>query len=112
MTAAQTITQRWDRPETPLSAGVGVSSGIVTVGAIGSSSMLEYTAIGNAANLASRLCDLARGGEILIDARTVELAGSRGLVARGPVHVKGLGEVLHYARAANEALGSRQGVAP
>lgn len=111
LAAAQSITRRWHRPETPLSAGVGVSSGVVTVGAIGSSSMLEYTAIGNAANLASRLCDLARGGEILIDARTVELAGSRGLVARGPVHVKGMGEVLHYARAANEGMLGRDGAA-
>ena len=107
--AAQGITRRWSRPETPLAAGVGVSSGVVTVGVIGSTSQLEYTAIGTAVNLASRLCDLALGGEILVDVRTVELAGPRGLVARGPVHVKGMGEVLHYARAANEAVLGRDG---
>ena len=101
--AAQGITQRWSHPDTPLAAGVGVSSGVVTVGVIGSTSQLEYTAIGTAVNLASRLCDLAQGGEILVDVRTVELAGPRDLVARGPVHVKGIGEGLHYASAANEA---------
>lgn len=107
--AAEAITQRWSRPETPLAVGVGVSSGIVTVGAIGSSSRMEYTAIGAAANLASRLCDLALGGEILVDVRTAELAGPRGLTPRGAIHVKGLGEVLHYARAANEPLIEREG---
>lgn len=100
--AAETITRRWSRAETPLAVGVGVSSGIVTVGAIGSSSRMEYTAIGAAANLASRLCDLARGGEILVDVRTVELAGAQGLESRGPVHLKGMGDVMHYARIANE----------
>jgi class 3 adenylate cyclase len=102
--AAQAITHRWTRDDSPLSAGVGVSSGVVTVGVIGSSSRLEYTAIGHPVNLASRLCDIALGGEILVDVRTAELAGERGLVARGPVHVKGLGDVLHYARAANQAV--------
>ena len=106
---AEGITLRWTQAETPLAAGVGVSSGIVTVGVIGSASLLEYTAIGTAVNLASRLCDLAKAGEILVDVRTAELAGARGLVARGPVHVKGLGDVLHYARAANEAMLDRDG---
>ncbi len=107
--AAEGITGRWSRQETPLAAGVGVSSGVVTVGVIGSTSQLEYTAIGTAVNLASRLCDIALGGEILVDVRTVELAGARGLVARGLVHVKGMGEVLHFARAANEAVLGRDG---
>jgi adenylate cyclase len=110
--AAQDIAHRWSEAETPLEAGVGVSSGVVTVGVIGSATRLEYTAIGTAVNLASRLCDLAQGGEILVDVRTAELAGPRGLTARGSVYVKGLGDVLHYARAANEPLLGRDGTAP
>lgn len=109
--AAEGIAQQWSAPDSPLAAGVGVSSGVVTVGVIGSTTRLEYTAIGTAVNLASRLCDLARGGEILVDVRTAELAGPRGLTPRGPVHVKGLGDVLHYARAANESVLGRDGTA-
>lgn len=108
---AQGIARLWSQPHAPLEAGVGVSSGVVTVGVIGSSTRLEYTAIGTAVNLATRLCAIAQGGEILVDVRTAELAGPRGLTPRGTVHVKGLGEVLHYARAANEPQLDRDGTA-
>lgn len=97
LATSQGITTRWAKPNAPLSVGVGIASGVVTVGAIGSASRMEYTAIGSAANLASRLCDIARGGEILIDLRTVELAGATGLEVRAPVPVKGMGEVAHFA---------------
>jgi len=52
-----------------------VASGFLTVGVIGAASRLEYTAVGPAVNLASRLCSEAAHGEVLIDARTVELLG-------------------------------------
>ncbi len=58
-----------------LGVGVGVASGFVTVGVIGAASRLEYTAVGPAVNLASWLCSEAMHGEILIDARTIELLG-------------------------------------
>jgi len=48
----------------------------VTVGVIGASSRLEYTAVGPAVNLASRLCAEAAHGGVLIDERTTELLGS------------------------------------
>ena len=97
LVSTQEITRRWATERAPLSAGVGIASGVVTVGAIGSSSRMEYTAVGSATNLASRLCDIARGGEILIDLRTVELAGATGLEMRAPVPVKGMGDVAHFA---------------
>lgn len=100
--AAEAITRHWSRDDCPLAVGVGVSSGVVTVGAIGSSSRMEYTAIGTAANLASRLCALALGGEILVDVRTAELTGTETLEARGAVHLKGMGDVMHYAHIAND----------
>ena len=53
--------------------GVGVASGFVTVGVIGAASRLEYTAVGPAVNLASRMCSEAEHGEVLIDQRTNEL---------------------------------------
>jgi len=56
-----------------LGIGVGVASGYVTVGVIGSSARLEYVAVGPALNLASRLCARAEAGSVLTDQRTVAL---------------------------------------
>jgi class 3 adenylate cyclase len=69
------VTARWSDAELHLGVGVGVASGFVTVGVIGAASRLEYAAVGPAVNLASRLCSEAAHGEVLIDARTIELLG-------------------------------------
>jgi len=73
--AGMEITARWSDAELRLGVGVGVASGFVTVGVIGAASRLEYTAVGPAVNLASRLCSEAAHGEVLIDPRTIELLG-------------------------------------
>ena len=72
-TTGMALTARWSDAEMQLGVGVGVASGFVTVGVIGSASRLEYTAVGPAVNLASRLCSEAAHGEVLVDARTMEL---------------------------------------
>ncbi len=85
------ITASWSDRE--LDLGVGVASGFVTVGVIGAASRLEYTAVGPAVNLASRLCSEAAHGEILVDARSIELLGegSKGhrLMAGEALQLKG-----------------------
>ncbi len=70
------ITARWSDANLHLGVGVGVASGFVTVGVIGAASRLEYTAVGPAVNLASRLCSEAQHGEVLVDERTIELSGA------------------------------------
>lgn len=56
--------------------GIGIATGKTTVGAIRGAGRLEYVAVGNAVNLAARLCARAEDGEILSDRRTAdELAG-------------------------------------
>ena len=90
--AASEVTRRWSSAEHGLGVGVGVASGFVTVGIIGGASRLEYTAVGPAVNLASRLCEQAVDQEILIDGRTFELAGDTGLEPRPPIAVKGFAE--------------------
>ena len=91
-TAAREVTSRWSDDKQKLGLGVGVASGLVTVGIIGAGARFEYTAVGMAVNLASRLCEQALDGEILVDTRTAELAGEAALESRAPLAVKGVGE--------------------
>lgn len=90
--AASEVTRRWSTQSYPLGVGIGVASGLVTVGIIGSASRWEYTAVGPAVNLASRLCEQAADREVLFDARTVELAGSAGVQPHEPIAIKGFSE--------------------
>jgi class 3 adenylate cyclase len=76
------LTARWSDAEMQLGVGVGVASGFVTVGVIGSASRLEYTAVGPAVNLASRLCSEAAHGEVLVDARTTEMLDAGAAASR------------------------------
>jgi adenylate cyclase len=77
--------------------GIGVSTGEVIAGEIGSPVRTDFTAMGRAMNLGSRLCSVAKGGEIAISANTYELVRHQvEAEAAATVHLKGLGDVPFY----------------
>ena len=81
----------WKRIGHRLGFGVGVSLGYATVGMVGSEGRYEYTASGTAVNLASRLCDRAEDGEILISARAfASVEGDFEIEPHGEVTLKGI----------------------
>lgn len=73
----------------PVTVGIGLHTGVATIGYIGSDKRSEYTAIGDTVNLAARLESNARGGQILISEATAQAVnGAFPLVAHEPLTVK------------------------
>jgi adenylate cyclase len=60
-----------------LSIGIGIDTGTVVVGNIGSKRRAKYSAVGTPMNTAFRIESYTTGGQILISPRTMEKAGSR-----------------------------------
>src|SRR4051794_32606944 len=63
------LTEKWKNRGHSLGFGVGVAMGYATLGQIGFEQRLEYAAIGSVTNLASRLCDEARAGQVVVARR-------------------------------------------
>lgn len=92
--AVQSLARRWSRKGYAMGFGIGIGMGPATVGTIGYEGRLDYTAVGSAVNLASRLCDLAGDTQILVDDIVAEQV-------RNSIPVAWLGEriIKGYSRA-------------
>lgn len=76
-----------------LGLGVGIGTGVATLGQIGFEGRRDYSAIGPAPNLAARLCDLAKDGQILLSHTTVWQITMEAKPA-GSVDLKGIGDSI------------------
>jgi class 3 adenylate cyclase len=92
------LNKEWEITGRPIvSVGVGIHTGEVVLGQIGSYDRKDYTAIGANMNFAARLQNLAKPNQIIISEATyVGLTGK--IMARrvGPFDIKGFGDNLAY----------------
>jgi adenylate cyclase len=79
---------------------IGLNSGKVAAGNIGSQKLIQYATIGDTVNVASRICSVAQAGEILICQTTYDQLGDRTVPVEKipPVQVKGKDQPLQLYR--------------
>jgi class 3 adenylate cyclase/CheY-like chemotaxis protein len=67
--AVSALAAGWRRRGHEIGFGVGIAQGYATLGHVGFEDHIEYTAMGPVTNLAARLCDTARDGQVLVNQR-------------------------------------------
>ncbi len=88
------------RTGVPIAIRVGINTGLVVVGEVGSDLRVEYTALGDAINVAARMEQTAEPGTVRITETTGRLLGDAFILAEiGPVEVKGRSEPVLALRA-------------
>lgn len=95
------LNQDWqDQGRQPIAIHIGLNSGPVAAGNIGSRRLIQYAAIGDTTNVTSRICDAAKAGEILLAESTVKRLNypHYPLTLLPPTKVKGKAEPLNLYR--------------
>jgi len=79
----------------PIQIGIGVNTGDLVAGYIGSSRTMSYSVIGDTVNTASRLCSAAKPGEVIVSENTYDLVKDEFKVKTlEPIKVKGKSKAL------------------
>ncbi len=79
--------------------GIGVHGGDVVAGTIGTGFRMDFTCVGDAVNLTSRLCSLAKAGEILVSEELLSQCRKNfKIIKLDPVSVKGREEAVPIAK--------------
>jgi adenylate cyclase len=84
------LRNEWLKKGYDLDLGIGLVAGFATLGNIGFEGRMEYGAVGNVTNLASRLCNEAKGGQIVTNQKTLSKMEDFVEAERlGEMHLKG-----------------------
>jgi class 3 adenylate cyclase/CheY-like chemotaxis protein len=84
------LAMRWRDGGHQLGFGIGIAHGEATLGVVGFEGRFQYSVTGTVANLASRLCDQAKNGEILVDVNVCRaIERSADVAPHGPLDLKG-----------------------
>jgi class 3 adenylate cyclase/HAMP domain-containing protein len=103
------LTQKWRSRGHSLGFGIGIAVGYATLGQIGFDRRLEYAAVGSVTNLASRLCDEAKAGQIVVSQRAygmveewAEAAPIEDLILKGFARPVPAVEILRWRHEADD----------
>ena len=100
------LTETWRRLGHDIGFGIGIAHGFATLGTIGFEGRFDYAAIGTVSNVASRLCDEAKPGQILISPRVLmKVENAVKVEPVGEFELKGIRRPL----AAYNVVGAAQG---
>lgn len=98
-TAHQEVMDIWrERGVEAAPIGVGIATGELIVGEMGSPQRSDYTALGKAANLGSRICSAAKAGQVLVSQATYDLIYDQvEAIPINGMHFKGVdGDIVVY----------------
>jgi class 3 adenylate cyclase len=98
ISAARETLRRLEQAAFPRGVGIGIYTGEVISGTVGSADRMDFTVIGDSVNIAARLCSAAARGELVVDTETVRAARDRGFGAEESIAVKGRRERLNVRR--------------
>jgi adenylate cyclase len=92
MIADQINLERQSRGQPTVQFRIGINSGLMLAGNVGSEERMQYTVVGDAVNVASRICALSEPGGILLTGETARQPGVEHMVKptrMAPINIRG-----------------------